>query len=211
MRSTPGSALEQRQARSRLHDPREGRLLPARSARHATGPPLRDGADARTARNRLRVHHHEVASAVSAKSICAFDSLRKMADQVMVYKYVVKNVARRAGKSVTSCQSRSSATTARACTCTSRSGRKVRRCLPTSPLCGAVAARSWLHRRPAQARPGNPRLLRTDDKQLPRLVPGYEAPVNLVYSQRNRSACIRVPMYSESPRQAARVPPPTHG
>jgi glutamine synthetase len=29
-------------------------------------------------------------------------------------------------------------------------------------------------------------------------VPGYEAPVNLVYSQRNRSACIRIPMYSES-------------
>jgi glutamine synthetase len=34
-----------------------------------------------------------------------------------------------------------------------------------------------------------------------RLVPGYEAPVNLVYSRRNRSACIRVPMYSEAPEQ----------
>src|SRR5260370_11075190 len=33
-----------------------------------------------------------------------------------------------------------------------------------------------------------------------RLVPGYEAPINLVYSQRNRSACCRIPMYSPSPR-----------
>ena len=42
-----------------------------------------------------------------------------------------------------------------------------------------------------------------------RLVPGYEAPVNLVYSQRNRSACVRIPLYSKSPKaKRARVPLP---
>jgi glutamine synthetase len=45
-----------------------------------------------------------------------------------------------------------------------------------------------------------------------RLVPGFEAPINLIYSQRNRSACIRIPMYSDSPkakRLEFRPPDPT--
>jgi len=40
--------------------------------------------------------------------------------------------------------------------------------------------------------------LRPDDQLLPPLVPGYEAPINLVYSQRNRSASVRIPLYSKS-------------
>ena len=50
--------------------------------------------------------------------------------------------------------------------------------------------------------------VRADDQQLPRLVPGFEAPVNLVYSARNRSAVCRIPMYSTTQGQAHRVPRP---
>ena len=79
LRSTPSEAhWNSRQARARLHDPREGGLLPARAARHAAGPALRDGADARagsaspasstTTRSR---------PAASARSTCASTSLAR--------------------------------------------------------------------------------------------------------------------------------------
>src|SRR5262245_7856832 len=58
--------------------------------------------------------------------------------------------------------------------------------------------RALLHRWAHQTRPCAMRLHRPDDQLYRRLVPGYEAPINLVYSARNRSACVRIPMYSTS-------------
>jgi len=71
----------------------------------------------------IEVHHHEVATAGQCEIDMRFDTLLTTADQVLWYKYIVKNVARRHNKVATFMPSRSSATTALACTRTSRSGR----------------------------------------------------------------------------------------
>ena len=70
-----------------------------------------------------------------------------------------------------------------------------------------------LHRRPAEARASrSSRSRRRRRTSYRRLVPGYEAPINLVYSQRNRSACVRIPTYFTTPgarRLEFRSPDPT--
>src|SRR5438552_5809158 len=85
------------------------------------------------------------------------------------------------------------------CTLTSRCGRVASRCLPETGMrgcrrwhCGTSADLSSMGRRWRRS-------LR--QRRIPkRLVPGFEAPVNLAYSRRNRSAACRIPMYSASPK-----------
>jgi glutamine synthetase len=124
-----------------------------------------------------------------------------MADQVMTYKYVVKNVARRAGKTVTfmpkpifgdngsGMHTHQSLWKDGLTLMADREGYA-----GLSPL-----ARSYVGGLLAHA-PALLALCAPTTNSYRRLVPGYEAPVNLVYSQRNRSACIRIPMYSQSPK-----------
>src|ERR687897_697748 len=107
-------------------------------------------------------HHHEVASGGQCEIDLRYGPLTRMADQVMTYKYVVKNVARAAGKTVT---------------------------FMPKPLFGDNGSGMHSHQS-----------LWKDGETLMADADGYAAPVNLVYSQRNRSACIRIPMYSESPK-----------
>ncbi len=149
---------------------------------------------------KIERQHHEVATAGQAEIDYRFDTLVRAADAMMVYKYVVKNVARKHGKTAT---------------------------FMPKPLFGDNG--SGMHTHQSLWKKGKPLFAGHEYAGLSqtalyyvggllkhakalcafcspttnsykRLVPGFEAPVNLAYSSRNRSAAIRIPTYSENPK-----------
>src|SRR5881398_1280667 len=158
-------------------------------------------------------HHHEVASGGQCEIDLRFQALTRMADQVMTYKYVVKNMARAAGKSATFMP--------KPIFGDNGSGMHCHQSLWSegSPLFydesgygGLSNVARWyiggiLKHAPSLLAFTNPTV-----NSYHRLVPGFEAPVNLVYSQRNRSACVRIPITGSNPkakRLEFRVPDPS--
>jgi glutamine synthetase len=153
----------------------------------------------------VEVHHHEVGTAGQCEIDMRFDTLTSMADKFLKYKYIIKNVGRRHGKTVT---------------------------LMPKPIFQDNGSGMHIHTSLWKAgknvfyEPGGyadlsktavyyiggilkhtPALLgfcAPTTNSYRRLVPGYEAPINLIYSQRNRSAAVRIPAYSRS-EKAKRV------
>ena len=160
----------------------------------------------------IEKQHHEVATAGQAEIDIVYDTLTKTADNIMIYKYLVKNVAARHGKTAT---------------------------FMPKPLFGDNG--TGMHTHQSIWKDGTnifygdgyahmsdtmkyyiggllkhaPALLAfaaPTTNSYRRLVPGYEAPVNLAYSSRNRSACCRIPAYFDTPpakRIEFRCPDPT--
>ena len=149
---------------------------------------------------RVEAQHHEVGSGGQGEIDMRFDSMIEMADKLMWFKYVVKNVARRHNKTAT---------------------------FMPKPVFGDNGSGMhthqslWKNEKPLFAGDGYGglsemalhyvggllkharalcALTNPTTNSYKRLVPGYEAPVNLAYSSRNRSAAVRIPMISPSPK-----------
>ncbi|MEO2168810.1 MAG: type I glutamate--ammonia ligase, partial [bacterium] len=145
-------------------------------------------------------HHHEVATAGQAEIDMRFAPMLKMADQLAWFKYIVKNVARRHGMTATFMP--------KPIFGDNGTGMHVHQSIwkKGNPLFsgdgyGGMSEMAMhyiggiLKHARAIAAITNPTI-----NSYRRLVPGFEAPVNLAYSSRNRSAAIRIPMYSPSPK-----------
>jgi glutamine synthetase len=158
-------------------------------------------------------HHHEVASAGQCEIDLRFESLLRMADQVLLYKYVVKNTALAAGKTATFMPKPIFGDNGSGMHCHQSLWKEGTPLFAdkSGPAGLSRLARSYVAGLLAHA-PALLAFCAPTTNSYRRLVPGYEAPVNLAYSSRNRSACIRIPTYSESPRAKRiefRCPDPT--
>jgi glutamine synthetase len=146
----------------------------------------------------VECHHHEVASGGQTEIDLKFDSLLRSADKMLLFKYIVKNVAQRNGKTVTFMP--------KPIFGDNGSGMHTHQSLwkGGEPLfsgdgyAGLSQIALWYIGGLIKHGPALSAIIAPTTNSYKRLVSGFEAPVNLTYSRRNRSAACRIPMYSAS-------------
>ena len=149
----------------------------------------------------VEIQHHEVGTAGQAEIDMRFDTMLRMADKLMLYKYVVKNVAWAAGKSATFMPKPIFQDNGSGMHCHQslwKGGEPL--FFSETGYAGLSDMARWYIGGLLQHAPAVLAFAAPTTNSYKRLVPGYEAPVNLVYSQRNRSASVRIPLYSKSPK-----------
>jgi glutamine synthetase len=148
----------------------------------------------------VEAQHHEVATGGQCEIDMRFDTLCKMADNLQWFKYIIKNVARRRGKCVTFMPKPLYGDNGSGMHCHQSIWKDGKPLFAGDSYAGMSDMAMWyiggiLKHAPALCAFTNP-----TTNSYKRLVPGFEAPVNLAYSSRNRSASIRIPMISASPK-----------
>ncbi len=161
---------------------------------------------------RMEVHHHEVATAGQTELGMRFTTLTRMADNLLLYKYIAKNVARQNGKTATFMP--------KPLFGDNGSGMHVHSSLwkgdknvfyDASGYAGLSDTAKYYIGGLLKHAPALLALTSPTTNSYRRLVPGFEAPVNLAYSQRNRSAICRIPVTksSKAKRVEFRAPDPS--
>ncbi len=160
----------------------------------------------------VEIHHHEVGTAGQCEIDMRFDELVTMADNVQLYKYIVKNVARKAGKTVTFMPKPIYADNGSGMHTHQSLWKDGKPLFAGDGYAGLSQMALWYIGGILKHINALLALVAPTTNSYRRLVPGYEAPVVIAYSARNRSAACRIPMYSQSPKAKRiefRSPDPT--
>jgi glutamine synthetase len=160
----------------------------------------------------VEAQHHEVATAGQCEIDLRFDALTDMCDKLTMYKYIIKNTAHKAGKTATFMPKPLFGDNGSGMHCHISLWKEGKPLFAGDQYAGLSQMALWfigglLKHANSLVAFTNPTM-----NSYKRLVPGFEAPVNLAYSSRNRSACCRIPMYSPSPkakRVEFRIPDPS--
>ncbi|MBD2610526.1 type I glutamate--ammonia ligase [Nostoc punctiforme FACHB-252] len=148
----------------------------------------------------IEKHHHEVATGGQCELGFRFGKLIEAADWLMIYKYVIKNVAKKYGKTVTFMPKPIFGDNGSGMHCHQSIWKDGQPLFAGDKYAGLSETALYyigglLKHAPALLAITNP-----STNSYKRLVPGYEAPVNLAYSQGNRSASIRIPLSGNNPK-----------
>ena len=149
----------------------------------------------------VEVHHHEVGTAGQAEIDMRFATLTKMADSLMTYKYVIKNVAQQHGYVATFMPKPLFQDNGSGMHCHQSLWKEGSNLFFDEKGYALLSDEArWYIGGLLKHASALLAFCAPSTNSYRRLVPGYEAPINLVYSQRNRSACVRIPVYSTSPK-----------